>query len=43
MKEPVVRFSQSVRGQQRLDTRVNTQPVIRTAFGLIKKRISGRI
>jgi hypothetical protein len=43
MKEPVVRFSQSGRGQQRLDTRVNTQPVIRTAFGLIKKRISGRI
>ena len=43
MKEPVVRFSQRGIGQSRLDTRVNTQPVLRSNFNVIKKRISGRI
>ena len=43
LKEPIVRFSQSGRGQSRLDTRVNTQPSVRNSFTVIKKRISGRI
>ena len=43
LREPIVRFSQSGKGQTRLDTRVNTQPVIRSNFTTIRKRISGRI
>jgi len=43
LKEPVVRFSKSGIGQTRLDTRVNTQPSVRSSFTVIKKRISGRI
>ena len=43
MKEPIVRFSQRGIGQSRLDTRVNTNPILRNNFNTIRKRISGRI
>ena len=43
LKEPIVRFSQRGIGQSRLDTRVNTNPVLRNTFATIRKRISGRI
>ena len=37
LKEPIVRFSQRGIGQSRLDTRVNTKPVLRSNFTTIKK------
>jgi hypothetical protein len=43
LKEPIVRFDRRGIGQSRLDTRVNTQPSLRSNFTTIKKRISGRI
>ena len=42
MKEPVVRFSKG--GEEvLLDRQTSRKPVVRTAFGTVKKRISGRI
>ena len=43
MKEPIVRFDQRGIGQSRVDTNVNTNPVLRNSFTTFRKRISGRI
>jgi hypothetical protein len=43
MKEPIVRFSKAGSAEVRLDRNTNRQPVVRSAFGTVKKRISGRI
>jgi len=43
MKEPVVRFDKGPLGEVRLDRNTDRRVVQRTAFGQVRKRISGRI
>ena len=43
MKEPIVRFDKRTGAKVILDRNTNNQPVQRSNFTTIKKRISGRI
>ena len=43
MKEPIVRFSKGGFTETLLDRQTNKRTSVRTAFGQVRKRISGRI
>ena len=43
IKEPIVRFDKRQAGQTRLHRNTPNQPIARSTFGTVRKRISGRI